>query len=508
MIRKSEYFEQTDKYLNSELTLPELNEFETQMGIDFDLAEEVNLHLDVEQAMCEQDIVSLRSNLGQIVQGQTESAYIENIGVFDSFSFGLSEELSTYQNMGRPVETGDLFNLRFSFPKIHLYQHKIAGKENIHQFYKEQPGQDAATGQEPFSPFDEDIFNGVQSALEEPDIADIRANLGQIARNAPEHHYSAEEIDDFIAGRMEPEAQSRLEEELAFNSALDMDVRLSREAELAWAESGIMQLRASLAQISKAQLSTAARIEEIEGYLYNELPEDKMAAFEAGLSSNQGLAEEMNLVKETDRALQESDIMRLRSNLQGIAGDIAAQKQGQRSFAAKTVARKILVSSVAASLVLALGIAGLLSRQPSSGEIYRKFYSTYQTAGISRSAGTATDQTMALALQKYNSREYGAALDLLRQVLAGNPNHAAGHFYAGAAFQETGKYPNAIKEYETVITDKDNLFTEQARWYTALCYLRTGENKKAYAQLKGIAKNDGFYQLKAQAILKKIKYSE
>ena len=96
MIRKSEYFEQTDKYLNSELTLPELKEFETQMEFDSDLNEEVNLHLDVEQAMCEQDIISLRNTLNQIVQNQTESASNENISVFDSFSFDVltAEELS------------------------------------------------------------------------------------------------------------------------------------------------------------------------------------------------------------------------------------------------------------------------------------------------------------------------------------------------------------------------------------------------------------------------------
>ena len=95
MIRKSEYFEQTDKYLNSELTLPELKEFEIQLEIDSNLNEEVNLHLDVEQAMGEQDIISLRNTLNQIVQNQTESAYNENISVFDSFSFGLSEEFSS-----------------------------------------------------------------------------------------------------------------------------------------------------------------------------------------------------------------------------------------------------------------------------------------------------------------------------------------------------------------------------------------------------------------------------
>jgi len=83
-----------------------------------------------------------------------------------------------------------------------------------------------------------------------------------------------------------------------------------------------------------------------------------------------------------------------------------------------------------------------------------------------------------------------------------------GHFYSGIALQETGKYQNAIKEFETVTIDKDNLFTEQADWYIGLCYLQTNENRKAYKQFKRIAKKEGFYQQKAKAILRKIKYAE
>ena len=116
MIRKSEYFEQTDKYLNSELTLPELKEFEIQLEIDSDLNEEVNLHLDVEQAMCEQDIISLRNTLNQIVQDQTESASNENISVFDSFSFGLTEEFSSQKKQQCSIQSGRYFQLRALFP--------------------------------------------------------------------------------------------------------------------------------------------------------------------------------------------------------------------------------------------------------------------------------------------------------------------------------------------------------------------------------------------------------
>ncbi|MDP3914552.1 MAG: hypothetical protein Q8R96_12540, partial [Bacteroidota bacterium] len=62
-----------------------------------------------------------------------------------------------------------------------------------------------------------------------------------------------------------------------------------------------------------------------------------------------------------------------------------------------------------------------------------------------------------------------------------------------------------IKEYEAVVTNKDNLFVEQADWYIGLCYLQTNENKKAIKQFKKIANTHGFYQQKALAILRKMK---
>jgi Tfp pilus assembly protein PilF len=113
-----------------------------------------------------------------------------------------------------------------------------------------------------------------------------------------------------------------------------------------------------------------------------------------------------------------------------------------------------------------------------------------------------------LALQKFDSQDYEAALRLLQDVVSRDDDNMVGHFYSGVSFQETGKYQNAIREYETVIIDKDNLFVEQANWYIGLCYLQTNENKKAYRQFKKIAQYDGFYQLKAQAILRKMKSTE
>lgn len=508
MIRNTEYFEQADKYINSEMTLPELKEFEAQLAVDSDLADEINLQFEVEQAVCEKDIMDLRNNLNQIVQNNTEVAYNENISVSNSFSFNLAEENYSGNKINQ-INTENLLNFGNSFPKIHLYQHKVAGKENIHQFYKEQFDSNIANNEEPeFNPLDEKLFADVQAALEESDIAELRANLKQVAQSIPAHQYSSEDIENYILNQMEDEMKVMFEDELAVNASLALEVQLTKEVDIAVAETDIMDLRANLNRIQYSEFQNTASIEDLENYINNELSVEEMASFDAELASNTRLREEINLIKNINLALAEDDVMRLRANLQNIASQAADQKQNQRAFAGKFNFKRIVTSTVAASIILLLGLTGVLTRQQSSGDIYQKFYSVYQGPGTVRSATLNENKIFNLALQKYENKDFNEAIDLFGQVISNDPKNMAGHFYSGMSLQEKGKYSSAISEYKTVIDNKDNLFTEQAQWYTGLCLIQTNENKKAYKQFKKIAESNGFYKQKATDILKKIKFDE
>jgi len=509
MIRKSEYFEQTDKFLNSEMTVSELKEFESRLGVDSELADELSLQKEVEQALTENDVMSLRANLNQIVQDQTDTANKNEISVFDSFSFGLSEEFSSRSKLGTPISPEDIFNFGHTFPQIHLYQHRLAGKENIHQFYREQFESDSSSEEASFTAIDEELFTEVQNALEESDIFDLRANLSQISRTLPSHGYSTEEIEDYINARMDAGTRVQFEEELAVNPSLAGDLRLFSEIDLAGSETDIMSLRATLSQIQKTELQTPVSIENIENYLSGSLTEAELASFEEELTSNNKLQEEIDLIKNIDLAIRENDVMQLRGRLQDIAGQISSEKRTERSLAGKfKVTRTFVVSTVAASLILLLGITGLLTRHLSEGELYRKYYSRYETSGIVRSGEMNADQALMAGMQKFDNQEYESAISLFSEVTSRDVNNMAGHFYSGVSSQEIGKYQDAINEYETVLKDNDNLFTEQAQWYIGLCYLQTNDNRKAVKQFRKIANVEGYYRQNARDILRKLRSAD
>lgn len=114
------------------------------------------------------------------------------------------------------------------------------------------------------------------------------------------------------------------------------------------------------------------------------------------------------------------------------------------------------------------------------------------------------DSKISLALHKYNAAQYDQAVELFEQVLQTDNTNPVGNFYQGMAYQELGKYDHAITSYNQVIKAKNNLFIEQAEWYSALCYLQNDNRRKAYKQFQRIAENNSYYSEKASAILRKL----
>ena len=504
MSHKSEYFEIIDKYLNNELTESQLSELELKMEFNEDLLEELNLQLDVQKAIQEQDIISLRENMHKITTNQGILSNDSEPLISDSFNFGLAEEITDRHNFKGLVNIEDINDITHSFPKIHLYQHLLAAKENIYQFYKEQKKEhNSKKDHESFSPMDNALFEDIKNALQENDLLDLRANLKQIASSVSHHSHSID-IHNYVDETMDSEQRSKFEEKMKTDESLALDVHFFKEIDLALAEDDIMNLRVSLQNIQKSRTEFKYGIKEIEGYIYNELTEQEMALFEAELANNTKLYAEIDLIKNIDKALQEKEIMQLRNNLRNIASDNIKEQQAERSMIVKFKPRKIAIYMVAASLILLMGITGLL-RYTSEDNIYQNFYTKYETAGISRSSNSTSNETFTLALQKYNNKDYQSALNLLQEVISKDDNNMASHFYSAVSLQELGKYKNAIEEYQVVVVDKDNLFIEQAEWYIGLCFIQTKEDKKAIKQFKKIVDGKGFYEQKASAILRKMK---
>ncbi|HSQ86092.1 MAG TPA: hypothetical protein VLM43_15380, partial [Desulfobacterales bacterium] len=376
--------EYIDKYLSQELTGDELREFNAELIANPELEEDIELLQEVEQAIQENEVMALRAKLQSIAASQNENTaqdaeLVEE--VMQSYDFELSEDLSSFNEFKEPVTINDLKAFAESLPILHLAQHKKAEKENIHQFYKEQ-GQASVSSEEEFmlTPQDEAIFKEIEDALSEKDVLDLRDNLKQIAASIPAHERTSKEIEQYLDQDMEAEILAGFENELHFNLGLAKDVEMYRDINDASSELDIMNLRAALEDIQNTEMSTSRKFEEIEQYINAEMNEDAVLSFDAELSNNPDLAAELKLHEEIDSALLESDIMNLRAKLGDISKDVTEDKGKERSIFIRFPRVRLAVGAVAATLILLLGIAGLLNKSKNvpDAELYSQYYNSYE----------------------------------------------------------------------------------------------------------------------------------
>ena len=504
MVRKSKFTEFIDRFLSGEMTSGEEEKFKAELEMDPELQDELNLNKQVEDAVRETDIMALRDQLHQL---DTPPGKAHPVIKSKQYSFSLREDLSSFKMMTQPVSVHDVALFDEGLPILHLVQHHIAEKENIYELYRELP--DTISEDILLSSADQLIMDDIEDAMDEKDIIDLRANLQQIAENIPAHPYHADEIDQYLSGELEGAELDAFNQELEFNSNLEKDISLYKEADLALAETDIMDLRATLQELCGTETSTSIKMNEIDRYLHRELTAEELTAFELEMENNSDLVAEVNLFQNIDAAIQESDVMALRARLDAINTDIIGEKRKENSFITRIPRKRLAAVSVAASLILLLGINGILRNNVSTTDgLYGKYYTTYPATGISRASGAGLDNEISKALLQFNEKNYAESLILFRAILDQDADNPVGNFYSGMAYQETGQYEKAIASYQHVIKTGNNLFVNQAEWYSGLCYLQNDDRKNAIRQFKKIADSKNFYSEKALAILRKLKNIE
>jgi tetratricopeptide (TPR) repeat protein len=164
--------------------------------------------------------------------------------------------------------------------------------------------------------------------------------------------------------------------------------------------------------------------------------------------------------------------------------------------------RKLYYAAATLALLLATGgiVRQLTQPDYDNQEIFDKFYQPYEVTVTYRSGNTETDRLLLTALQKYEDENYEEALVLFEQLLEKRKDDMAINLYSGISYMEVEKYQKATHSFQTIITDNNNLFIEQAEWYLAMCYLKTEDNTKAKEMLDQLIKKESYYKEMAKKI--------
>lgn len=245
--------------------------------------------------------------------------------------------------------------------------------------------------------------------------------------------------------------------------------------------------------------------EWIDSYIGHELDEAGMKSFEMELSINQDLALEYHLEADLEKILIQQDLLDFRAK--------CILAQNELNLSSKKFVRVVQFTrkywyAAASLLLIAIVTGSLILINPggySPEKLFKMYYKSGETIGVSRSG----NGNMVEALLLFSKNDYQAADGLFDKILSNDPRNFAVKYYSGISNIEMKNYPKAIQMFESIISDGDNLYIENAEWYLGLSHLASGNVNQAGRIFKDIAaKPDHFYAKDAKSILEKISKNE
>lgn len=239
----------------------------------------------------------------------------------------------------------------------------------------------------------------------------------------------------------------------------------------------------------------------IERYISFEMTDSERQWFIREIEGNEDLRHEVDLRKRSEEILKKQATIALRTKLAEIEKQRAERKKAGalRRIAMVRYAAVFAGAAIITSLILFTG------RTLTSEEIVTEFYKAYEAPASQRSSAYNENTDYVLGLKYYNQQDYKNAASQFAKVLEKNPEDMQTHLLSGVSNMEEKRYTEAKSSFTTVINDNDNLFIESAKWYLALCYLKTQDKAKASSLLVSIKDEDGLYSKEAKKILRKIK---
>ena len=271
MIPKSEFLNWIDGYFMDQLSSIEKSKFEEELRVNEDLSEEFALQKEIQEAILEKDVLELKDKLKVAAQINRTASQQESFNILDDFA--------DLKELADSVSTQDLITFYDSLPKAHVYQHDLVLNENITEFYREQEIEESIDEEFENEFFDDfDDFEGLEEAILEKDILNLRDTLSQVAKSV-KPQYSAEDIDQYVNGELSGKALELFESEMANNNALRMEVELFKEMDLAIQETDIHKLRAQLANIMETETSWKVSDENLDAFLEGGLEGEDLEEF-------------------------------------------------------------------------------------------------------------------------------------------------------------------------------------------------------------------------------------
>ncbi len=498
MIPKTDFFELIEDYCLEQLRDEQKLEFEAELKKNTDLRNEVELWMEIQGAIEEKEVLTLRNKLEKI-------SLHSNPVISNTETFELLNDFGDIQEISEVLSSEELINFYDSLPKVHVYHHESTSNENIHQFYREQNESDVlGLESSDFTDFDFEEFEGLEEAILEKDILQFRQKLKQVAKSV-EPQFTVEEIDEYLNGELSGSELIDFERDMVQSRSLRHEIALHKEIDIAISEGDVINLRNQISNILQTETSWNVSEKSIEDYIDGALEGNLLEEFMMELNDNTDLIAEVELRKQVNESIKEKDIFDLRNKLNAARESADVKKINMIIPETRKEHMRFWRSSVAVLIVL-IGIAGVLRNSfMSSDNIYSNYYEA-----PAWSPERSLDNEINI-LQKANisylNADYAGVVKILGQATNLKDRNPVYDFYQAASLQNLNEYNKAVEGFTRVINHGDNLYVEEAQWYRSLCYVKMENYTTAKNELMAVIDRKGHFENEAKAVLRRLKYS-
>ena len=243
----------------------------------------------------------------------------------------------------------------------------------------------------------------------------------------------------------------------------------------------------------------------LQKYLDNELSESELSRFEQELSVSPELMVDLDLFKEVDEAISDTEVLDFRAQLNDMREETKRSDGGRKVFRFSRPWH--YAASAALALLVAIGLATVLGRPLSNSDLFVKYMKPYELVLTNRSIESdVVKVNMNKAGIAYMQGDFKTAVMWFSEVLEMDPSKVEADFNIGVSNMNLQKYGNASQSFERVIDHNDNLFIQKAEWFQAGCLLAMDETELARHQLLRISREEKhYYSEDAEKVLRRMK---
>lgn len=231
----------------------------------------------------------------------------------------------------------------------------------------------------------------------------------------------------------------------------------------------------------------------IEKYLYKELSEAELQAFEQRMDNDADFADEVEL-RSVIFAKTKSDF---KQQLK------AAHQKAEENSTTKSIAKLTplyYLKRIAA--VLILGVLAFLLYQSfgefnavNSVDTYLAETHAAPTVLMGENGNVAAWKA---ARDAYQKGEYQRTISEIEKI---TPPNTEQQFYLGLAYLYNNNYDKSIAQFESVIPQNNINYSPTSKWYVSLAYLKNNQAEQAKKYLQQIVTDKSWNYQKAQKLL-------